>query len=489
MSASLLSSGEWRLLSSAGFFAVQLLYADNAVAQQAPAYPGHPWHSPAEQEFQSQARWLREAAFSIDPARTYSLGELIDLAETQNPQTRLAWEGARAQAATLGVARSELYPMLTAVALTQLDHGLAFTGPSVARQTVQDFEGRLDLAYTIFDFGARSGRISAAKAEVLAANFVFNDSHRRVIYQVEQAYYQLLNAAGQLDAAKTSLTNAQTVLQASEDRLNHGLATLPDVLEARSAAAQSEYEFEAVLGAQDIARGNLAKALGSAPTFSIQLQPLDDLATPDSISDTVEQALDRSFQQRPDLMEQLARVRAANARVQEARAAFYPTLNLSASGGWQAQYGTREPLSWVHNESPAGGVGLSLSWPLFDGSARRSKLARAKADVLASEANVNATRDAVAEEVWRAYSNLRTAFRQRQSALALLSAATQSYAAALESYNRGVRNLLDVTAAQRTLAQARSTDVLARTDVLAALTELAFRTGDSIQQTARKTRP
>ena len=99
---------------------------------------------------------------------------------------------------------------------------------------------------------------------------------------------------------------------------------------------------------------------------------------------------------------------------------------------------------------------------------------------------MNAARDAIAEEVWRGYSNLRTAFRQRQSALALLSAAEQSYAAALESFNHGVRNLLDVTAAQRTLAQARSTDVLARTQVLASLAELAFRTGDSIQPTTRK---
>jgi outer membrane protein TolC len=126
---------------------------------------------------------------------------------------------------------------------------------------------------------------------------------------------------------------------------------------------------------------------------------------------------------------------------------------------------------------------------LFDGGARKSRLAKAKADALGSTAGVNATSDAIAEEVWRAYSNLRTAFRQRQSALALLSAAGQSYTAALESYNHGVRNLLDVTAAQRMLAQALSTDVLARTQVLASLAELAFRTGDSIQPTVRKTEP
>jgi hypothetical protein len=63
--------------------------------------------------------------------------------------------------------------------------------------------------------------------------------------------------------------------------------------------------------------------------------------------------------------------------------------------------------------------------------------------------------------VWTAYSNLTTAFRQRQTALALLQASTQSYNAALESYSNGVRNLLDVTAAQRTLAQAMAHDRMA----------------------------
>jgi outer membrane protein len=96
-------------------------------------------------------------------------------------------------------------------------------------------------------------------------------------------------------------------------------------------------------------------------------------------------------------------------------------------------------------------------------------------------------RNQVADQVWAAYSNLNTALRQRQAATALVEAASQSYDAALQSYNYGLRNLLDVTAAQRTLAQARSADVRARTQVLSALAELAFRTGDSIQPNA--TRP
>jgi outer membrane protein TolC len=136
-----------------------------------------------------------------------------------------------------------------------------------------------------------------------------------------------------------------------------------------------------------------------------------------------------------------------------------------------------------------GGMSISLAWTVFDGGARRSDLAQAEARIRSAEAQVNATQDRIENEVWAAYSNLVTAFRQREAATALLEAASQSYAAALESYSLGVRNLLDVTAAQKALAQARLADVLARTQVLLTLTDLAFRTGDAIQPNARMPRP
>ena len=463
-----------------------LLRAADAISEDAPASPDRPWTPSSQQELQNEATIARHPSAPLDPSRSYSLGELIDLAEAHNPETRFAWERARAQAANLGVARSKLYPTLAAAALARLTRYQNFSGTSIDQRTAGELDGGLELSYMVFDFGARSGGISAAKAELLAANFVFNDAHRRVIYQVEQAYYQTLNSAGQLTAAQTSLTNAQTVQTAAEDRLQNGLATLPDVLQARSATAQAEYELQSVVGAQEIAQGNLGKALGNSPTVPVRVLPLEQLAIPDALADTVDQALDRALAQRPDLMQQLAEVRAANARVKEARAGFYPILNLSASGGGQDLHAYQDSDPWHHRGDFVGGVGLSLTWPLFDGGLRRGRLERAKADEQASAAGANAARDAIAEEVWRSYSNLRTAFRQRQSAVALLSAAEQSYAAALESYHQGVRNLLDVSAAQRTLAEARSTDVLARTQVLASLAELAFRTGDSIQPTAKR---
>jgi outer membrane protein len=132
---------------------------------------------------------------------------------------------------------------------------------------------------------------------------------------------------------------------------------------------------------------------------------------------------------------------------------------------------------------------MTLNWTVFDGGARRSRLAQAEAHIREAEARATVARDQIEDQVWAAYANLTTAFRQREAAIALLTAAAESYRAALESYNYGVRNLLDVTNAQKVLAQARSTDILARTQVLAALADLAFRTADAIQANARRTRP
>ncbi|MCU1337746.1 MAG: outer rane efflux protein [Bryobacterales bacterium] len=460
---------------------IVLLFAGGVFAQSAPASPDRPWHSPSERHIEDDAKRFREPGFSIEPDRVYSLAELVDLAEEHNPETRVAWERARAQAAALGVARSELYPTIAAVALSQTDREQVPFGSQFYRQTVQTFEGALELNYTIFDFGGRAGRIAAAGAELVAANFAFNNTHRKIIYQVAQAYYRLLNASGQQDAALASLANAQTAQQAAEDRLKQGLATLPDVLEARSATAQAQYDLQAVLGAEEIASGDLATALGTRPTVVIHVQPLGQLPIPESVANTVDQAIDRAFDQRPDLMQQLAEIRRANAGVMEARAAFQPTLTLSARPNLQSLYFVQQTLPWAHTADVGGNLSVNLSWTLLDGGKRKNNLARAEASVRAAEAQVSASRDQIADEVWRAYSNVKTALRQRQAAIALLEAANQSYAAVLESYNFGVRSFLDVTAAQRTLAQARSADVLARTQVLTTLVDLAFGTGSLIR--------
>src|SRR5579864_8202864 len=468
---------------------VDLLLASSGLSQTVPASPEHPWHGSAEFNMQAYAKNVTDSRFTLDQSKTYALSELIDLAEAHNPATRTAWERARSQAAALGITRSELYPTLAAAAVSQTESVQAFFGDRFHGQTIQTFELALDLNYTVFDFGARSGRIDAARARLLSANFAFNDTHRSVIDQVEKAYYRLLNSIGQEDSAQASLSNAKAVEQSAQDRLSNGLATLPDLLEARSATAEAEYDLQSALGAEEIARGDLATAVGTSATVAIKVQPLDQLPTPDSISETVEETINRAFAQRPDLMQQSAEIRTADARLKEARAAYYPTLDVNVSPAMPSLYGIQQPFHWSHTADLSGSVSFNLNWTVFDGGARKGRVAQAQADIDTAEAQTNLKKNQITDEVWTAYANLNTAFRQHRAAVALLEAANQSYSAALESYKYGLRNLLDVTAAQRSLAQARSADVFARSRVLTALADLAFTTGDSIKGRKGTSRP
>ena len=227
-------------------------------------------------------------------------------------------------------------------------------------------------------------------------------------------------------------------------------------------------------------------ALGAMQSIDLHVQPLTEVTQPDSIGATVDEAMDRAFAQRPDLMRQIAEIRSAEARTQEARAALYPTLNVRAQPSPQLLRGLMHTYPWVDANGVFGGLGLSLDWKVFDAGARKRAVAGAQADAAAARARAASTRLRIANDVWTAYAQFTTALRRRQAASALLDSAGQSYAAALESYNLGLRSLLDVTAAQRTLSQARSVDVLARTQALSALAELAFQTGDSIQAAPRR---
>src|ERR1700738_900034 len=127
------------------------LFAGPIFAQSAPPSPDRPSHFAGAGEVEDAAKPFLESRFSIEPDRTYTLAELVNIAEEHNPETRVAWESARAQMAALGVARSELYPTVAAVALSRIERAEVPLGSQFYRQTVQTFEGALELNYTIFD--------------------------------------------------------------------------------------------------------------------------------------------------------------------------------------------------------------------------------------------------------------------------------------------------------------------------------------------------
>ncbi len=454
-----------------------LLAGGIAGAQKAPPTSARPWDVPSNRQVSPPPR--PAPAFTPDPSKTYTLPELVNIAEQNNPDTRVAWENAKARAADLGISKATLYPTLSAIALADSSRVDVFLSPGWFRTTTGTFSPTLAMDYIVFDFGRRLQEIAISRSNLLAANFFFNDTHRKVIFQVMQAYYQVLNSKGQEDAQEANLKNAQTVQAAAEARLELGLATLPDVLEARSATAQADYDLQAAIGATEIAHGDLATALGISPTNQLQVESIQDLTIPQELPDTVEKSIDSALAQRPDLMQQVEQLRAAGAEIKAAKTAYLPTLTFEGSGGLARINGQQRQMpAYYSPNQETWNANLSLTWDLFDGFARENRLARAKADQRQATAQIDAIRDQVENQVWSAYSTAKTALRQQKAAAALLASASESYDAALQSYNYGVRSQIDVVSAQRVLAAARTADISARTNLLTGVAALAFQTGD-----------
>src|SRR5580692_5219338 len=87
------------------------------LAQGAPAAPNAVWQPKGTQSLGHDYAVKPREQINIDSSKTYALAELIDLAEQHNPETRFAWAQAKSRAAELGIARSALYPTLSAVAI------------------------------------------------------------------------------------------------------------------------------------------------------------------------------------------------------------------------------------------------------------------------------------------------------------------------------------------------------------------------------------
>ncbi len=422
----------------------------------------------------------------LAPGHAYTLAELIDIAEHNNPRTRIAWERAKQRADQLGIARSAYYPVLAGAAAVAAEHIInPFPKPlaplGYVTVTAPLVQPEVTLQYLIFDFGRRNARVDAAMAQRLAAGANFVATNQDVAFRVSSAYYKLVTAQERLRAAEETLKTAKTTQDAAEERLNNGRATLPDVLNARAETAQAVFDRESADGDEKIARVALTETIGADPSPDIVIDAQQDAALPASLVIPVNELVERAMAGRPDLQAQAAEIRAADDEVRAAKAEYRPTIGLSAMLAQTSIWPTASYGELGSASKPTWSAGISVEWRLFDGGARKNGVAEAESKQRQAKDELTEKRDQATREVWTAYIAFRTALRKEEAAVALLESATASYSASLDAYQFGVKNLIDVVTAERQLAQARLSSVAARSQLLLEAVDLEFVTGNLLR--------
>lgn len=397
-----------------------------------------------------------------------TLTDIVDVALRNNPATRLSWSNARAAAAAYGSSKGAYYPTIDGnVGVTRIKT-LSAQGRSAVEQTT--YGPSLSLSWLLLDFGGRSGSIGAARQALLEADWTHNATIQNVVLDVEQSYFQYVATRSLLAAQRTTYQEALRNLEAAQERHRVGLATVGDVLLARTSASQARLDMETTEGVLQTTRGALALAVGLPANTPYDISPPDTTFPVESLVDSVGSLIDRALASRPDLAASAAAVQQARERVKEVRSARLPALTVTGNAN-------RTYLRTLPSGGNSYTVNFGLSIPLFAGFSRAYDQVQAEAQAQAAAARHDALQQQVVFEVYSSYYALQTSARRVRTAADLLASAQQSEEVALGRYRAGVGTVLDLLSAQSALANARAQQVQARWVWQSALAQLAHDTG------------
>ena len=407
----------------------------------------------------------------------YNLPTLIDIALSNNPDTRQTWDQARAAAAAYGSSRAPFYPVVS----TQVPGGyereiFELPGQNAVLKQWQ-ITPMLELTYTLIDFGRRSAGAAAARAQLAAANLAFNRKLQDVVFATQRSFYAIGAAKAAVQAAEQNVELAKTDDEAVTRRVDLGLATETELLLSRQRVAQSQYDLASAYLLVREAQAGMAVALGVAANTALDVPSLDSLPIPAGLGSEVDQLIETAMRNRPDLAAQAATLDARRAAVEQKKAAFYPTVGITGNYGEQSWNYRYDGTPTVTDNQPQYAALLTMNWDIFTGFKRINDVRQAEADRDAAGAQLKSLEVDAISSVWRAYYEFQTALSRYDYANALLAASQESYKANLDTYRQGLSTIVELLTADRDLANARYTIVQSRADLLTSSAAVAYAVG------------
>jgi outer membrane protein len=406
---------------------------------------------------------------------TLRLVDVVDHTLCNSPETRQAWANLRRQEAGLGQARSGFWPTLALVGeeietngpLRRSQHLVTASQPGWHAET----DAALELAWTLYDFGARGARVASAASLLDGANAILSSTSQQLTLSAVAGFYTLAAAQAAVEAARLSELAARRSVEVVTGRFNAGTTTRADVLQAQTAADQATLARVRSEGDSSSARGQLAVVMGesAASTFSVVADPFP--ADVPAMQQRVEALMQDAERQRPDLAAARDQWRAALADVDEARASGRPVIALKVS---ESYFDTRRLPPERYTS-----IGLSVTVPLFTGFLTTYRVRAAQAQAASLHAGVENLQLRVSFDVWSAYTALNTAAEQLKATAALRDSAAENERVALGRYQAGVGTVIDALTAQSAAAVARQQRIDAELGWQLARARLAAATGRS----------
>jgi outer membrane protein, multidrug efflux system len=418
-------------------------------AEVPPAWqPEAPWHAAAPSDAALKGNWW-------ELFQDQTLNPLVEQALQSNQTLRVSaarLEQARSQ---VTVAKSYLYPNVGLGASAERGKVSAnrplseYSVPNYS--TVQnDFIVGPTVTYELDLFGRVRREVEGYRAAAEQAAADFENTRLMLTTQLVGDYFTLRELDSEIDVLKRSLDLERDALTFVTSRHDLGFATGLDLAQQQALVESSAAQLELLQVQRAQNEHAIATLVGTpAPSFTIApvVAPGNLPALPVGLPSDL-------LQRRPDVASAERAMASANARIGVARAAYFPTIQLSPAVpgfGWEST-----AVSTLFNApSQLWSVGLSATQTLFDAGRTRANVHIAEQDYTAAVATYRQTVLTAMEEVENGITGLTSLDRAARQANASVESAQRAFDIATDRYKGGVAIYLDVLTAQQTLLSDR----------------------------------
>jgi NodT family efflux transporter outer membrane factor (OMF) lipoprotein len=375
------------------------------------------------------------------------LNQLEERIEANNQTLRQALETYLAARDQISVARAALYPTLSAgPSISRND--ISANGPSYSAgkpTTYNDFSLSGQASWEPDFWGRIRRTVEAARAGAQASAADQANIDLSLHAEMAADYLQLRGLDAQTRLLAATIADLQDQLDLTQRRLAGGIGTEVDVAQART---QLE-TVRAQLVDLGVARAQYEHAIGTIANlnlsaFSIPFSPLD-LALPKVPAGVPSQLLER----RPDIAAAERRAAAANAQIGIAVSAFYPTITLNGTGGFESM----NAGSWIQGPSALWSLGAQAAELLFDAGRRHALTDQARHSYEAQAAGYKSVVIAAFNDVEDQLSGLRILEAESAVEQKAVASAQHSRDLSNQRYQGGVTSYLEVLTAEATLLQ------------------------------------
>ncbi|CAM2187278.1 Outer membrane protein OprM [Paraburkholderia sacchari] len=300
-------------------------------------------------------------------------------------------------------------------------------------------------------WGKNRQRLAQAVSAQRAAQADMQQARITLAASVARTYNQLAQLYALRDIAAREIDNRKTIGTITNGRVAAGLDTNVERQTANGNIATSQANLTQIDGQIQNVRYQLGALLGKGPDRGLQiaqpvLNPVADMNLPGNLPADL-------LARRPDIVAARWQVEAAMHDVKEAKAEFYPDVNLSAAIGLDA-FGWGKFLTF---SSRTMNFGPAVHLPIFDAGALRGQLKGRYADFDLDVANYNQTLINALQQVATQVSSIRSADQQLVDAQRALDASTKAYQLAVIRYKAGLSEQLQVLNADQNRLAAEQT--------------------------------